>query len=161
MFVVLFCFVLFFPIFFLFFFFFCKLGPISRGFSISKAADFILIHFILFYFFAIFMKWDPLLRICLTKMGSMSEDFWWKSNLFGRHIPACLNMWVPPPGIKVVKQIDFFKIPWKNTRKMYHKILNNRNRKEMSWERPFLCHLLLSWKLSCSKVFGILVLLYT
>ena len=43
------------------------------------------------------MKWDPLLRIFLTKMGPMSKDFIWKSNPFGRHIPVCLNMWVPPP----------------------------------------------------------------
>ena len=50
-----------------------------------------------FFFFAIFVKWDPLLRIFLTKMGPMSKDFCWKSNPFGRHIPVCLNMWVPPP----------------------------------------------------------------
>ena len=48
-------------------------------------------------FFAIFAKWDPLLRIFLSKMGPMSKDFCWKSNPFGRHIPVCLNMWVPPP----------------------------------------------------------------
>ena len=47
-------------------------------------------------FFAIFAKWDPLLRIFLSKMGPMSKDFCWKSNPFGRHIPVCLNMWVPP-----------------------------------------------------------------
>ena len=47
-------------------------------------------------FFAIFAKWDPLLRIFLSKMGPMSKDFCWKSNPFGRHIPICLNMWVPP-----------------------------------------------------------------
>ena len=51
-----------------------------------------------YHFFAIFAKWDPLLRIFLTKMGPMSKDFCWKSNPFGRHIPVCLNMWVPPPG---------------------------------------------------------------
>ena len=50
-----------------------------------------------YHFFAIFAKWDPLLRIFLTKMGPMSKDFCWKSNPFGRHIPVCLNMWVPPP----------------------------------------------------------------
>ena len=48
------------------------------------------------FFFAIFAKWDPLLWIFLTKMGPMSKDFCWKSNPFGRHIPVCLNMWVPP-----------------------------------------------------------------
>ena len=31
----------------------------------------------------------------------MSKDFWWKSNPFGRHIPVCLNMWVPPPGFTI------------------------------------------------------------
>ena len=50
-----------------------------------------------YHFFMIFAKWDPLLRIFLTKMGPMSKDFCWKSNPFGRHIPVCLNMWVPPP----------------------------------------------------------------
>ena len=50
-----------------------------------------------YHFFAIFAKWDPLLRIFLTKMGPMSKDFCWKSNPLGRHIPVCLNMWVPPP----------------------------------------------------------------
>ena len=32
----------------------------------------------------------------------MSNDFWWKSHPFGRHIPVCLNMWVlpPPPYVK-------------------------------------------------------------
>ena len=32
-------------------------------------------------------------------MGPMSKEFCWKSNPFGRHIPVCLNMWVPPPGL--------------------------------------------------------------
>ena len=50
-----------------------------------------------YHYFVIFAKWDPLLRIFLTKMGPMSKDFCWKSNPFGRHIPVCLNMWVPPP----------------------------------------------------------------
>ena len=54
-----------------------------------------------YHFFAIFAKWDPLLRICLSKMGPMSKDFCWKSNPFGRHIPVCLNMWVPPRGSNV------------------------------------------------------------
>ena len=54
-----------------------------------------------YHFFVIFAKWDPLLRIFLTKMGPMSKDFCWKSNPFGRHIPVCLNMWVPPsPPVK-------------------------------------------------------------
>ena len=61
-----------------------------RGFSASKMADFTI------FFFAIFVKWDPLLRIFLTKMGPMPSDFCWKSNPFGRHIPGWLNMWVPP-----------------------------------------------------------------
>ena len=51
------------------------------------------------FFSSIFVKWDPLLRIFLTKMGPMSNDFCWKSNSFGRHIPVGLNMWVPPPGL--------------------------------------------------------------
>ena len=54
-----------------------------------------------YHFFAIFAKWDPLLTIFLTKMEPMSKDFCWKSNSFGRHIPVCLNMWVPPPGKRV------------------------------------------------------------
>ena len=49
-----------------------------------------------YHVFAVFAKWDPLLRIFWTKMGPMSKDFCWKSNPFGRHIPVCLNMWVPP-----------------------------------------------------------------
>ena len=59
-----------------------------------------------YHFFAIFAKWDPLLRIFLTKMGPMSKDFCWKSNPFGRHIPVCLNMWVPPPRIATSKTGD-------------------------------------------------------
>ena len=59
-----------------------------------------------YHFFAIFAKWDPLLRIFLTKMGPMSKDFCWKSNPFGRHIPVCLNMWVPPPGIHWFENIN-------------------------------------------------------
>ena len=50
-----------------------------------------------YHFSAIFVKWDPFLKIFLTKMGPMSKDFWWKSNPFGRYIPLCLNMKVPPP----------------------------------------------------------------
>ena len=68
---------------------FRKSGPISKVFHL-KMADFTI-------FFAIFAKWDPLLRIFLPTMGPMSKDFCWKSNPFGRHIPVCLNMWVPPP----------------------------------------------------------------
>ena len=34
------------------------------------------------------------LRIFLTKMEPMLEDFWWKSNPFEWHIPIGLNMWV-------------------------------------------------------------------
>ena len=45
------------------------------------------------------MKWDPPLRIFLTKMGPMSKDFWWKSDPFGWHLPVCLNMWVPQEGL--------------------------------------------------------------
>ena len=67
---------------------FRKSGPISKGFSTSNGW--------FYHFFAIFAKWDPLLRIFLTKMGPMSKDFCWKSNPFGWHIPVCLNMWVPP-----------------------------------------------------------------
>ena len=71
---------------------FRKSGPISKGFLPQNGW---------FYnFFAIFAKWDPLLRIFLSKMGPMSKDFCWKSNPFGRHIPVCLNMWVPPGGKK-------------------------------------------------------------
>ena len=73
---------------------FRKSGPISKGFSTSTRTDFTI-------FFAIFVKWDPLLRIFLTKMGPMSKDFCWKSNPFGRHIPVCLNMWVLPPGYSI------------------------------------------------------------
>ena len=32
----------------------------------------------------------------------MSMDFWQKSSPFGQHIPACLNMWVPPPGFNTL-----------------------------------------------------------
>ena len=75
-----------------FFFNLCKSGPISKGFSTSKMAGFTI-------FFAIFVKWDPLLRIVLAKMGPMSKDFYGKSNPFVRHIPVCLNMWVPPKTV--------------------------------------------------------------
>ena len=68
---------------------FCKLRPIYKGFSASKTADFTI-------FGGIFVKWDPPLRIFLTKMEPMFKDFWWKSNPFRQHIPVCLNMWVPP-----------------------------------------------------------------
>ena len=47
-----------------------------------------------FFFFPIFVKWDPLLRIFLTKVGPMSKNFWWKSNPFGWHIPVCLGVLV-------------------------------------------------------------------
>ena len=60
-----------------------------------------------YHFFAIFAKWDPLLRIFLTKMGPMSKDFCWKSNPFGRHIPVCLNMWVPPPPALFQSKLNF------------------------------------------------------
>ena len=39
----------------------------------------------------------PSFKDLLTKMESMSNDFQWKSNPFGRHIPVFLNMWDPPP----------------------------------------------------------------
>ena len=71
---------------------FRKSRPISKGFSASKTASFTI-------FFAIFVKWDPPLSMdffFLTQMGPMSKDFWWHRNLFGRHIPVCLNMWVSP-----------------------------------------------------------------
>ena len=85
--------------------------PISNDFSPSKMAylmvfffkifanwDLLLRVFLLqngwFYFF-FNMKWDPLLRKFLTKMEPMSEDFWWKSNPFGGHIPICLSIWEP------------------------------------------------------------------
>ena len=59
------------PAFFFFFFNFRKSGPISKGvFYLKKMADF---DFKMFY--AILVKWDPLLRIFLTKMGPMSKDF--------------------------------------------------------------------------------------
>ena len=48
-------------------------------------------------FLQYFVKWDPVLRIFLNKMGPMSKDFCWKSNPFGLHIPVGLNMWAPPP----------------------------------------------------------------
>ena len=49
-----------------------KSGPISKGFSTSRMADFII-------FFTFFVKWDPLLRIFLTKIGPMSKDFFDKT----------------------------------------------------------------------------------
>ena len=90
--------------------------PISKDFSPSKNGWFD-------GFFEIFANRDPFLRVFLsqkrlilqffrnffeiepsskdflTKMGPMSKDFWWKTNPFGRHIPVCLNMWVPPPHL--------------------------------------------------------------
>ena len=38
---------------------------ISEGFSTSKMAD-----------FSIFMKWDPVLKDFLTKIGLVSKNFW-------------------------------------------------------------------------------------
>ena len=87
--------------------------PISKDFSPSKNSwfngffeifanqdPFLRVFYLkmgwFYNFFAIFVKWDPLLRIFLTKMGPMPKDFCWKSNPFGRHIPVCLNMWIPP-----------------------------------------------------------------
>ena len=55
-------------------------------------------------FFVILVQWVPLLRIFLTKMGPLSKEFWWKTNPFGRHIPVCLNMWVPP---RVIITLDY------------------------------------------------------
>ena len=74
---------------------FRKSRPISKGFSASKpAADFTNFSEILWNGtlkgFS-WPKWDPCLRI-----------FGEKSNPFGRHIPVCLNMWVPPWGISQV-----------------------------------------------------------
>ena len=82
-------------------FFHSKNGWIDSFFEIFANRDPFLRVFCLkngwFYnFFANFLKWDPPPRIFLTKVGPMSKDFWWKSNPFGRHIPVCLNMWVPP-----------------------------------------------------------------
>ena len=47
--------------------------------------------------FANFVKWDPPLRIFFDQNGTMSKDFWWKSNPFGWHIPICLTCEYPPP----------------------------------------------------------------
>ena len=81
---------LFFVCHFVFFFFnFSQIGTHFLGFYYLKNGWFK-------KFFTIFVKWDPLRRFFLTKMGPMSKDFWWKSNPFERHIPVCLNMWVPP-----------------------------------------------------------------
>ena len=75
-----------------------------------------------YHFFAIFAKWNPLLRIFLTKMGPMSKDFCWKSNPFGRHIPVCLNMWVPPPRSILPKLV------WlKNKQTKKHLIIVQKN----------------------------------
>ena len=71
---------------------FRKSGLISKGFSTTKMAEFTI-------FFTNFF----LLRIFLIKMGPMSTDFWWKSNPFGRNIPVCRNMWVPP--LRYIKEI--------------------------------------------------------
>ena len=46
------------------------------------------------------MKWDPLLRIFLTKMGTLLKDIWLKTNPFGQHMTVCLNMWVPSQGVR-------------------------------------------------------------
>ena len=48
--------------------------------------------------FCNFCEMGPSSKDFVTKMGPMSKDFWWKSNPFGRHIPVCLNMLVPPRG---------------------------------------------------------------
>ena len=42
-----------------------------------------------------FCEKGPSFKDFLNKMGSMSKDFWWKSNPFWWHIPVCLNTWVP------------------------------------------------------------------
>ena len=73
-----------------FFFEFCaNWDPFLRVFLPQKR--------LIFHFFRNFLwNGDPPLRIFLKKMGPMSKDFCWKSDPFGRHIPVCFNMWVPP-----------------------------------------------------------------
>ena len=92
--------VLFWFFFFFFFTFFMKWNPpleicwkkgsISKDFQPQKQL------ILLFFLFAILVKWDSLLNIFVTKNGPMSKKFLWKTNPFPRHIPVYLNMWVPP-----------------------------------------------------------------
>ena len=49
-----------------------------------------------FFCFAIFVKWDSLVRIFLTKMGPMSEDFGEKVTHFGGTSPYALTCEHPP-----------------------------------------------------------------
>ena len=75
---------------------FCKSGPISKGFSTPKMAGFT-------FFFALFIKWDPLLRIFWTKMGPMSKDFWWKvTHLGSTSLYALTCEYPPPPPMKLL-----------------------------------------------------------
>ena len=77
--------------------------PLSYGFFSRKKTKQNKTRLIWLFFFTIFVKWDPLLRIFLNQIGHMSKDFFWKSNPLGRHIPVCLNMWVPPPPVSLPK----------------------------------------------------------
>ena len=76
----------------LFVFNFHKSGPISKGFSSSKQ----LISIFYFIFFFKFCRMGPSSKdFWPKKMGSISKEFWWKSTLFGWHIPIWNNMRVP------------------------------------------------------------------
>ena len=65
---------------------FRKSRPISTGVSTSKR---LILQFS--WFFRIFCEMGPSPKDSFEQNG-----FWWKSNPFGRHIPVCLSMWVPP-----------------------------------------------------------------
>ena len=79
----------------LFFEIFANRDPFLRVFSTSK--------WLILPFFCNFCEMGPSSKDFFDqKMGPMSKDFCWKSNPFGRHIPVCLNMWVPPPPGLVV-----------------------------------------------------------
>ena len=91
-------FVVFFVVFFYFLFFFfwilsfsifANRNPFLRVFPPQK-------RLISQFFFSVFVEWVPILRIFLTKMGPLSEDFCWKPNHLGSTSPYALTCEYPP-----------------------------------------------------------------
>ena len=80
--------------FFFFFLIFTNRDPFLRFFLLPPKMT----GFNFFFFFFLQFLWNgPSSKDFFDQNGTKSKDFWWKSNPFRRHIPICLNLWVPLP----------------------------------------------------------------
>ena len=67
---------------------FCKSRPISKRFAASETPS-------PFFLSAIFKKIEYSSKDVLTKMGAMSEDFWWKGNPYREAHDTLAIKWAP------------------------------------------------------------------